>query len=228
MKNALLRAFGTTAAFALVGMTAAQAAPVIVQSQSQTYQAGPTLEPTPWSTLFTFDKYTGPDPLLGVQLILSGTAETTLTLTNNVGSSTTVSGSVGAQLDALVQGTTISLQTIPSIPFSETVAGNDTVVLGPSTGTNSTLQTLTSLDGANFTFFIGAGTFDVDLDADGLLQLLGGGGNITAQQVTSAFGTFTVNYIADVDVEIAEPGILAAFGLGLIGLGVMRRQRRDA
>jgi hypothetical protein len=219
---------GTIAVAAIMAVSApaAHAVPTIVQTQTQEYLPGPLETSTPWSTTFTFAKYTGSDPLLGVQLILHGTSSTQLNLTNNAPATATVNGSVGAQLDAtLSTPTPLSITTVPTTPFSQTLTAGENVLLGPLAGSDTDSTTVTLFDGANFLFFLGAGTFDVDIVADGTLTLIGGGGNLSADQSTTAYGMFTVNYIADTEVTIAEPATLALLGAGLIGAGLRRRRK---
>ena len=162
--------FLAAVAVATVAMSqSAWAMPTIVQTQIQEFLPGPTEVATSWNTAFTFSKYTGVDPLLGVQLVLNGTSTTNLDLTNNATSTVTVNGSVGAQLNATVVGPGLNIQTVPTTPFSQSLTAGQSVSLGPLTGSDSDGTTLTVLDGASFSFFFGPGSFNVDVDATGAL-----------------------------------------------------------
>ena len=217
---------GAAAALTLMFSASAYAVPTVVQTQTLEHLPGPTETATPWSDTFTFNKYTGTEPLFGVVLTAIGTSTSSLDVTNNSGSTVTVNGSVGSIIDMTVAATTITLNVQPSGVFSESIAGGATANFGPLTGSDSDSQTILFFDPL-IAAFIGAGTFDVNLVADGILTLIGGGGNLDASQTTTSYGSFTVEYLVDVD-SISEPAPIAVLGLSLLGLAALRRRRKTA
>ena len=201
----------------------AYAVPTVVQTQVGEHLPGPTETSTPWSDSFTFNQYNGAQPLFAVVLTAFGTSTSSLDVTNNSGTTVTVNGSVGSTIDMTVASTAITLNVQPSGGFSETIAAGATNNVGPLFGNDSATQTILFFNPliANF---VGAGTFDVDLIADGILTLIGGGGNLDASQTTTSYGSFTVEYLVDTET-ISEPAPIAVLGLSLLGLAALRRRK---
>jgi hypothetical protein len=221
MKSKIL---GAAAVLTLMFSASAHAVPVVVQTQFDEHNVGPTETSTPWSDTFTFSQYNGIPPLFGVVLTAFGTSTSSLDLTNNSASPVTVNGSVGSTIDMSVAATAITLNVQPSGSFSETLPGFGSTTVGPLLGSDSDSTTIFFFTPALLAPFIGAGTFDVNLVADGILTLIGGGGNLDASQVTTSYGSFTVEYLVDI-TSVSEAGSMAIFGIGLLGLVAMRRRK---
>ena len=69
------------------------------------------------------------------------------------------------------------------------------------------------------------GTFTLGFTTLTFQSFIGGGGNAVALQSTVGQGTVTVIYNSEIGTEIPEPATLGFLGLGLAGLGLIRRRR---
>jgi len=186
-----------------------------------------TTEINQTGNLGLFDSNLG--TLTGAMLTLSNSATLTLSATNT--SAQTQNANLTAQeffdwssslaaLNPLV-ATSIELSVTTGM---QSYAAGATRSYGPFTPTASRNVDLTSLLASIQAS--GGGAFSLGCTSLSGISILGGGGNISTHQSTEAGcgGSITYTYTAR-QVDVPEPGTLALLGLGIMGLGAMRRKR---
>ncbi len=223
--------------FALVGMLAltvvsAKASPPGI------YTSGPFTTSTPisftttdWSNSLVFPKYTpdGDDYLISIELTLSSTLRTTLTVTNAGGSSS--SGQAKTELQVTVQDPLNLLQPLfPTPPPSYTpqldiLSNAFNYSLSPGGSTTSGLLTKNGISSDTYTLgailaeFTGAGTISLAASTFTQTALFNTGGGTGASQVSTASLTGTITY-----TYVPEP-TAAVLLLGSGAMLLLRRRR---
>ena len=142
-------------------------------------------------------------------------------------------------------GTSAPAQLIADLQVGLTLAGGGSYTLAP--GASATLESgpganvftpgsqtihLTYIDPGILSQFT-VGEFQLNLSTLSGISIRGGGGNITATQLTTAAGTIEIVYDYTVSnppppVNAPEPMTMAILGSGLLGLGIARRKRTQA
>jgi hypothetical protein len=183
---------------------------------------------TDWVSSLTFPQFNPAlGTLTGVELNLTSTLSTLITITNS--SDSPSSGNVTTQVQVTVQDGGSNLTS----PFS-VYSSSYSYALGPGGTTDSGI--LSGTGGSDITYinppnawiseFSGLGNITLSASTFTQTLLANTGGNTSAGQTTNASlsGTVTYSYTA-----IPEPGTMALLGLGMVGLVAFgRRQRRSA
>lgn len=183
---------------------------------------------TDWSqniNITKFDSSLG--TLTGVELTLTTTGSTSITVTN-LGSGAS-SGSVRTELfisltdpsDFLAGFNPFIDLLVPSASQAYSLASGDSIVLGPFTRSGSSgAQEFT--DSSILAEFTGAGVIALLGNAHAETVQSNSGGNTSTSQVTSANLGLKVVYTYD---AVPEPSTYAMLGLGLLGIAYLRNRR---
>jgi hypothetical protein len=197
------------------------------------YSDSISLQSTNWGpltlSLTQFDSSLG--TLNSVTFTLSGNVEGSAGAESLDASPSTVTLDLGAAIEADIAGlgssgvaditiNPVNSQTIGLTAFDGTIdfAGTSGVDTGTVTGSDSNFATYAS----GLAPFIGGGTFDVDLSADG--EFSGSGaGNLVTRSNTSASASITVLYdYTPAVIPLPASALLLLGGLG--GLAMVRRR----
>jgi hypothetical protein len=136
--------------------------------------------------------------LTSITITVSGSLAGSITLTNKAAASETVTASTNSQFllhnpltgfsfpstlfSAVLTTGSVPIASGATVPFNNLVSGTSTN--GP----------LTNSVPATFTSYVGTGTFPVSFDTQSSLTVLGGGGNVSATEATTASAGVTVVY----------------------------------
>ena len=175
---------------------------------------------TDWSSTLSFPQF---NPSLGtlekVQIDLSGSMSTVLTITNEA----TISSSGNARTEVLITvqdaGNNLNAPELDlmNTAFSYSLGPHQSVSSGTRTKSGSSSDQYT--DGAVLTEFTGTGAILLNAGTFTQTLLANTGGNTSSSQVTNAQLTGTVTYY----YLIPEPTTMALLGLGTLGL--LRRKK---
>lgn len=171
--------------------------------------------------------------LNSVSFTFSSAMHTSFNLTNISGQAQTVkatgnvdlfAGSSVPAIDILLILNSISLNLAAGTGFIN-LAASASGSFGPFADSDSMVTLFSS--GLNAFQAAGGGTFDVTGQSISGLALQGGGGNIVAQQTTTAgIGASILYDYTERTTNVPEPAILGLMGLGFAAMGAMRRRRQ--
>lgn len=195
------------------------------------YDAALNLQTTEISQTLSLQKF---DSSLGtlesVQVELFGRGVSTVSLTNTAaqeqdfGFASTLRLAFAGPLSELIELSLFDIGMFPADPVS--IGSGEIINLRPVDVSNSVTKDVTA---DLFLSYIGTDTLDFTCRSRIANTTDGAGGNLTIHQATEAGcgATVTYTYTASTPTPnpVPEPGSVALLGLGLAGLGVLRRKK---
>ncbi len=173
------------------------------------------------------------DPSLGilnsVVLTLTGRNTTFLSLTNTASQAQLVSASVSTDLlfSSSLAGLGVLLVN-PVISLANTT-GFVTIASGSTASFGPLLDAMTVNPLPPASLFLGLGTFSVTCDSLSGLNVVGGGGNVAANQTTHAACGASIAYdYTPTPTRLPEPGVLALLGACAVGTVMVKRRAGES
>jgi hypothetical protein len=224
-------ASGVAACAFVVTATVAQAATI---TRTAEYPLTALPGPPGTDTTLSIQKFSPSwGTLLGVEVELQGTSAGTLRIgrnNNGPAGSVVYTSTLGANFGLSFDTTSLPVLSVDT-PVSVTVARSQTATSSfvSSSGTVSSNYVAPAI----MAFFTGPGSvvFNLSIDRDnGSVSPTSSvtNGTYTPGRFNQAGALLTVRYDVDRSTAIPEPLTLSLFGMGLIGLGVIRRVSRRA
>ena len=166
--------------------------------------------------------------LTSVQISLTGGINGTINLTNNSANSQTVTAKTSSDFTVDPSFTLLGFPVYTNPVFTALFStGSQTIAAGGTFSSAALQNTQTFSLGTSTVLgqFTGGGTFAIPVQTLTSLIITGGGGNVSGVQATTGFLTATVTYNYSAGV-VPEPTTVSLIGLGLVGLGFLRRKAR--